>query len=99
MSSTNTTGKATPTTTLKQLVSSLAEAHDVPKKTTEAVLNGLIAEVVERLQVGERVRHTGLGMLQVTKRAARSGRNPATRAQIQIAESKKLAFSAAKDAI
>lgn len=63
------------------------------------MLNGLIAEVVKRLQVGERVRLTGFGMLQVTKRAARSGRNPATRAQMQIAESKKLAFTAAKEAI
>jgi DNA-binding protein HU-beta len=102
MSSTTTTAKpaakAAPTTTLKQLAASLAEAHDLPKKTTEGVLNGLIAEVVQRLQAGEKVRLTGLGMLQVKKRTARTGRNPATGAEIQIAESKKLAFTAAKEA-
>ena len=63
------------------------------------MLNGLIAEVVKRLQAGKRVRLTGLGMLQVKKRAARTGRNPATGAEIQIAGSKKLAFTAGKEAI
>ncbi|MDO9713648.1 HU family DNA-binding protein [Paracraurococcus lichenis] len=102
MSSTTTiaklAGKASPTTTLKQLAASLAEAHDFPEKTTEAVLNGLVSEVVQRLQASEKVRLTGLGMLQVEKRAARTGRNPATGFEIQIAESKRLAFTAAKEA-
>ena len=102
MSSTTSTAKpaakAAPTATLKQLAVGLAEAHDLPKKTTEALLNGLVAEVMKRLQAGEKVRLTGLGMLQVKKRAARTGRNPATGAEIQIAESKKLAFTAAKEA-
>jgi DNA-binding protein HU-beta len=102
MSSTTSTAKpaakAAPTATLKQLAAGLAEAHDLPKKTTEALLNGLVAEVMKRLQAGEKVRLTGLGMLQVKKRAARTGRNPATGAEIQIAESKKLAFTAAKEA-
>ncbi|TCZ66681.1 HU family DNA-binding protein [Roseicella aquatilis] len=101
MSSTKTAkpaAKAVTTTTLKQLAAGLAETHDLPKKTTEAVLNDLVAEVMKRLQAGEKVRLTGLGMLQVKKRAARTGRNPATGAEIQIPESKKLAFTAAKEA-
>ena len=90
--------KATTTTTLKQMAAGLAESNDLPKKTVETVLNGLVAEVMKRLQAGEKVRLTGLGILQVKKRAARTGRNPATGAEIQIAESKKLAFTAAKEA-
>ena len=39
----------------------------------------------------------GLGVLQVRKRAARMGRNPATGEPIQIKASKKVAFRAAKD--
>jgi DNA-binding protein HU-beta len=39
----------------------------------------------------------GLGILQVRKRAARMGRNPATGEAIKIKASKKVAFRAAKD--
>jgi DNA-binding protein HU-beta len=39
----------------------------------------------------------GLGILQVRKRAARVGRNPATGEAIKIKASKKVAFRAAKD--
>ena len=39
----------------------------------------------------------GLGILQVRKRAARMGRNPATGEPIQIKASKKVAFRAAKE--
>jgi DNA-binding protein HU-beta len=40
---------------------------------------------------------SGLGILQVRKRAARMGRNPATGEAIKIKASKKVAFRAAKD--
>jgi DNA-binding protein HU-beta len=46
---------------------------------------------------GERIRIGGLGILQVRKRAARIGRNPATGEQIQIKASKKVAFRASKE--
>lgn len=101
MSSTTTTkpaAKAAPNTTLRQLAAGLAEAHDLPKKTAEAVLNGLVTEVMKRLQTGEKVRLTELRVLQVKKRAAPTGRNPAIGAEIQIAERKKLVFTAAKEA-
>ncbi|MGB3504485.1 MAG: HU family DNA-binding protein, partial [Xanthobacteraceae bacterium] len=49
------------------------------------------------LKKGERVRIVGLGILQVRKRAARTGRNPATGETIQIKASKKVAFRAAKE--
>jgi len=39
----------------------------------------------------------GLGILQVRKRAARMGRNPATGEAIKIKASRKVAFRAAKD--
>ena len=46
---------------------------------------------------GERIRIAGLGILQVRKRPARMGRNPATGEPIKIKASKKVAFRAAKD--
>jgi DNA-binding protein HU-beta len=48
------------------------------------------------LKKGERVKITGLGILQVRKRAARRGRNPATGEAIKIKASKNVAFRATK---
>ena len=76
---------ATPTTvTLKHLAAALAEQHEMSKKQAETVLADLIGNIVKHLKKGERIRIGGLGILQVRKRAARMGRNPATGEQIQI---------------
>ena len=48
-------------------------------------------------QLTRRIRIPGLGILQVRKRAARMGRNPATGEAIKIKASKKIAFRASKD--
>ena len=53
--------------------------------------------MTKHLKKGERIRIAGLGILQVRKRPARMGRNPATGEQIKIAASKKVAFRASKD--
>ena len=53
--------------------------------------------MTKHLKKGERIRIAGLGILQVRKRLARMGRNPATGEQIKIKASKKVAFRAAKD--
>ena len=92
------TKSATPTTvTLKHLAASLAEAHEIPKKQADAVLTDLVGLLVKHLKKGERIRIVGLGILQVRKRAARMGRNPATGEAIKIKASKKVAFRAAKE--
>ena len=88
---------SSPTVTLKHLAASLAEGHEVPKKQAEAILNDLVGLVVKNLKKGNRIRIVGLGILQVRKRAARMGRNPATGAAIKIKASKKVAFRAAKE--
>ena len=89
---------ATPATvTLKHLAASLAEEHELSKKTAEAILGDLVTKITKHLKKGERIRIVGLGILQVRKRAARMGRNPATGEAIQIKASKKVAFRAAKE--
>ena len=85
------------TATLKQLAPDLAAAHDLTKKQMEEVLGSLVEMVTARLKAGDKVRLTGLGILQVRARPARSGRNPATGQPIEIKASKKIAFSAAKE--
>ena len=89
---------ASPATiTLKHLAAALAEEHDLSKKAAEAILTDMVDRIAKHLKKGERVRIVGLGILQVRKRAARTGRNPATGEPIQIKASKKVAFRAAKE--
>ena len=89
---------ATPATiTLKHLAAALAEEHDLSKKAAEAILTDMVDRIAKHLKKGERVRIVGLGILQVRKRAARVGRNPATGEPIQIKASKKVALRAAKE--
>ena len=85
------------TVTLKHLAANLADSHEMSKKSTEAVLGDLVSLVTKHLKKGDRIRIGGLGILQVRKRAARMGRNPATGEPIQIKASKKVAFRAAKE--
>jgi DNA-binding protein HU-beta len=85
------------TVSLKHLAATLAETHDIQKKQSEAILNDLVGLVTKHLQKGDRIRLVGLGVLQVRKRAARMGRNPATGQPIEIKASKKVAFRASKE--
>ena len=90
--------KATqPTVTLKHLAAALATQHEMAKKQSEVLLTDLIDMIVKHLKKGERIRIGGLGILQVRKRAARMGRNPATGEPIKIKASKKVAFRATKE--
>ena len=88
---------AQATVTLKHIAAALAEKHAMQKKATEAVLTDMVGLVVKHLKKGDRIRLQGLGILQVRKRAARMGRNPATGEAIKIKASKKVAFRAAKE--
>src|SRR5579864_1843240 len=89
---------ATPTTvTLKHLAADIAEAQELSKKQAETILADLVERITNHLKNGDRIRIVGLGILQVRKRAARMGRNPATGEQIHIKASKKVAFRAAKE--
>ena len=83
--------------TLKHLAASLAEQHDLTKRQAETLLNDLVGLITKHLKKGERIRIAGFGILQVRKRPARMGRNPATGEAIKIKASKKVAFRAAKE--
>jgi DNA-binding protein HU-beta len=98
MAATKTTKAATPNTvTLKHLGAALADKHEMAKKQVDTMLSDWVGLVVKHLKKGDRIRIGGLGILQVRKRAARMGRNPATGEAIKIKASKKVAFRAAKE--
>jgi DNA-binding protein HU-beta len=88
---------AQATVTIKQIAATIAEQHEIAKKQSETILNDMIGLGTKHLKNGDRIRISGLGILQVRKRAARMGRNPATGEAIKIKASKKVAFRAAKE--
>jgi DNA-binding protein HU-beta len=88
---------AQATVTLKHLAATLADSHDLAKKQAEVVLGDLVTLATKHLKRGDKIRLNGLGILQVRKRAARMGRNPATGEAIKIKASKKIAFRPAKE--
>jgi len=85
------------TVVLKHLAADLADKHELSKKDAEAILGDLVSLITKHLKKGARLRLSGLGILQVRKRPARMGRNPATGEAIKIKASKKVAFRPAKE--
>ena len=89
--------KKVDTVTLKDLAAELVDTHAVPKGQMNIMLTDMVQNLARHLKKGSRIRIPGLGILQVRKRAARMGRNPATGEAIKIKASKKIAFRASKD--
>ena len=87
----------TETMSTRQLAAQLAENHELTNKAANAIMEDFAAIITKQLKKGVRIRLNGLGILQVRKRAARMGRNPATGEAIKIKASKKVAFRASKE--
>jgi DNA-binding protein HU-beta len=85
------------TVTLRHLATALAESHGVKKAQVNTMLMDMVGVIAKHLKKGKRIRLNGLGILQVRKRPARMGRNPATGEAIKIKASKKIAFRASKE--
>lgn len=82
------------------LVTHLATAHDLPKKTVGALMETLTATAYKEAAKG--FTFPGLGKLVVVNRKTRMGRNPQTGEPIKIPAKRVLKFrvaKAAKDAI
>lgn len=79
-----------------ELVEQIATNHDLDKKQARSVVEGVFKAVVDAAQQGNEVSIPGFGKFKVASRDARQGRNPATGETIQIAASKKLNFTPAK---
>ncbi|MCL2875724.1 MAG: HU family DNA-binding protein [Betaproteobacteria bacterium] len=77
-----------------EFVEALADRLDVSRAQAERALSGVLEIISEQLVEGDKVAFTGFGSFEVSKRAARTGRNPQTGAAIKIAASKVPKFSA-----
>ncbi len=79
-----------------ELVEVMAKNAKLTKKDAEAALKAFTDAVAKELKKGGKVQLVGFGTFEVTKRAAREGRNPQTGAVMKIAASKAPKFKAGK---
>ena len=79
-----------------QLVEQLAKEAQLTRADTERCLNALVETVKRTLKKGQEVKITGFGRWYVSKRKARTGRNPQTGAEIKIPAAKVPAFRSGK---
>ena len=79
-----------------ELVAAMAEQTGLTKKDAEASLKAFTETVSKQLKKGDKVQLVGFGTFEVTKRAAREGRNPQTGKAMKIKASKAPKFKAGK---
>lgn len=66
------------------LVSAIAEKTEMSKKDIELMVDTMTEVITATIKSGEKVTLTGFGTFRSSKRAAREGINPQTKARIQI---------------
>ena len=79
-----------------ELVEAMAEKAGISKKDAEAALKAFISTVEGALKKDDKVQLVGFGTFEVSKRAARKGRNPQTGEEMKIKASKTPKFKAGK---
>ncbi|WP_314338943.1 HU family DNA-binding protein [Acinetobacter guillouiae] len=79
-----------------ELIDHISTVAGISKKDATAALQAVETGVIDTLANGGQVTLTGFGTFKVSDRAARTGRNPKTGEEIQIAASKVPTFKAGK---
>ena len=79
-----------------ELVDAIAKQTGLSKKDSEAAVKAFTDTVSKALKKGDKVQLVGFGTFEVSKRAARTGRNPQTGAEMKIKASKAPKFKAGK---
>ena len=79
-----------------ELIAAMSEKAELSKKDAEKALKAFTDVVTEELQKGEKIQLVGFGTFEVSERAARTGRNPQSGAEMVIPASKAPKFKAGK---
>ncbi|MBQ2959629.1 MAG: HU family DNA-binding protein [Oscillospiraceae bacterium] len=85
-----------------ELIAAVAEKSGLSKKDSEKAVSAVFEAVTAALVAGDKVQLVGFGTFDVKERAARVGRNPKTKEEIQIPASRVASFKvgkALKDAV
>ena len=77
-----------------ELVAAVAAKAELSKKDAAEAIDAVLATITDALKNDDKVQVVGFGTFEVKERAARTGRNPATGAEIKIPACKYPAFSA-----
>lgn len=83
--------------TITDIGDHLAATFDMPKSHAKIYLAEAVALIGKQLKKGAKVRLSGLGTLQVKKRAARKARNPNTGEEVKVKAGKRVVFAASQD--
>lgn len=84
------------------MIEQIAKSADISKAAAERALDAAVASIKAALRKGTPVTLVGFGTFYVGKRAARTGRDPRTQAQIRITAARVPKFrpgKALKDAL
>ena len=79
-----------------QLIDAIAAESGLSKADSRKALDAFVAKTTEALKGGDRVALVGFGSFSVTKREARTGRNPQTGQEITIAATNVPSFKPGK---
>jgi len=79
-----------------ELIAAIAEKAELSKKDSEKALKAFVDVVTEELKKEHKVQLVGFGTFEVSSRSARTGRNPQTGAEMEIAACKAPKFKAGK---
>ncbi len=79
-----------------ELIAAVAAKSELSKKDAEKAVKAFTEVVAETLKKNDKVQLVGFGTFEVTKRAAREGRNPQTGKKMKIKASKNARFKAGK---
>jgi DNA-binding protein HU-beta len=80
----------------EELVKEIAKKAKVSQKDAAEVLNATLDTIEKTVSKGKKITLVGFGTFEARKRAARTGRNPQTGAEIKIPAKVVPAFSAGK---
>lgn len=79
-----------------ELVAAVAAKTNQKQATVDAIVTAALDTIVDAVAAGDKVTFTGFGSFEKRTRAARKGRNPSTREEIEIAASNVPVFTAGK---
>lgn len=80
-----------------RFIDSMAADAGISKAAAKKALDSFLANVATDLKKGDRVSLVGFGSFSVSKRAARTGRNPQTGKEIKIAAKNVVRFKAGSE--
>ena len=79
-----------------ELNAAIAEKAELSKKDSEKALKAFVDVVTEELKKEHKIQLVGFGTFEVSSRSARTGRNPQTGEEMEIAACKAPKFKAGK---